>query len=250
MTKIWHTQLGYKEPKKKGRKVCYFHSFLDVFLAVFFFVYHQPFQEPSGPNGFLSTPVWFVSKKYFRPSGPFGFEQNLVGAPVENHLDQSGPLGHFYLPNKNYLQRLTKPICFLADFFGPCSNPYFGLSGPLGSVQNLVGTPLGNHLDQHENLGHLYQLNKNPFPSPSGPIWILYNVARLVQQKKNLFWPIWTCGHSMKSYWDPCKNSFGPNWNVRPSVPSQQKIYFRIFRPHVEAMMIHMLQLIKTRKNC
>ena len=164
----------------------HFWTFFWLYIFVFFFV------SPTLPGAIWAKWVFIDScvicfQKIFSPIWTIWVWTKSCWGPCGKSF---GPTWIFrtFLPSQQKLSsKANKTNLLFSRFFRPfVPTPIFGLSGPWGSVQNLVGTPLGNHLDQHENLGHLYQLNKNPFPSPSGPIWILYNVVRFVQKKSVL----------------------------------------------------------------
>ena len=89
-----------------------------------------------------------------------------------------------------------------------CSNVYWGLSGLVAFVHNLVGTPSTSHLDPNQILGDLYHVDIKPFPNPSWPIWCLYDFDRKFSH--SVFWPIWACGLCPQSCWNPFGKPSGP----------------------------------------
>ena len=108
--------------------MCYFHSFLDVFWALFFcsfFWYHQPFQEPSGPNWFLSTPVRLFFPRVFSLIWTMWVWTKSCWGPFGKAFGPIWTIGTFPPSQQKRFQKPTKPICFLIDFLRPLFQPLF-----------------------------------------------------------------------------------------------------------------------------
>ena len=92
-------------------------------------------------------------------------------------------------------------VGFYPILFGFFSEGYSGLSGPLGLMSNPVGLSLGSNLGQFGLNTFSTASNNWPFKSLSWPIGILSHPVKNFFRR--LFWPIWTFGVYVQSFWAP-----------------------------------------------
>ena len=105
---------------------------------------------------------------------PAGHQKNPMIFPTGMYLAQHGFYGVVYQSKMARFKTLSGPTWILWLSIPILHGPLLRLTWPAKNPKNPMIFPTGMYLAQHGFYGVVYQSKRDPFPSPSGPTWILW----------------------------------------------------------------------------